>query len=163
MLDMENGSGSIGGQGGYSYGTFKIVSDTTVYICVGGQGKMYSSTSGGYNGGGNSHYYSGSDGTGCGGSGGGATHIGLKNGILTTFANDYSTKLLLVAGGGGGGNGWSANSNGDVGNSTRSNNSIFGQGTQGDTCGAGGGGGFYGGTAVNSNPGYRWFRLCQCF
>lgn len=34
--------------------------------------------------------------------GGGATHIGLKNSLLTEYSNDYSTKLLIVAGGGGG-------------------------------------------------------------
>lgn len=80
--------------GGYSYGTYTISGSTTLYLISGGAGGY---NTGGYNGGGGiasgTYTYGG----------GGATHIGLKSGLLTSFSSDYTSKLLLVAGGGGGG------------------------------------------------------------
>ena len=84
----------FGGYGGYSVGKVKFESKTTVYIVVGGSP---SSTSGGYNGGG-----SGGDMYLTAFGGGGATHIGLKPGLLTEYSKDFAEKLLIVAGGGGG-------------------------------------------------------------
>lgn len=85
----------FGGYGGYSVGKVNFASNTTVYIVVGGS--ACSISSGGYNGGGNGgenklNAYGG----------GGATHIGLKSGLLTGFSGDFSSQLLIVAGGGGG-------------------------------------------------------------
>lgn len=34
--------------------------------------------------------------------GGGASHVGLKSGELSSFSSDYTSKLLIVASGGGG-------------------------------------------------------------
>ena len=104
-----------GGYGGYSVGTINQNKNTTLYIYVGGQGigatKSGVSLDGGYNGGGNvngsttvNHITA---------SGGGATHIALVSGLLSTLesykgsldsSNSYyiSEKIILVAGGGGG-------------------------------------------------------------
>lgn len=84
-----------GGYGGYSVGTVNFSSKTTVYIVVGGTAS--SITKGGFNGGGN-----GGDNYLNAYGGGGATHIGLKSGLLTDFSNDFSSKLLMVAAGCGG-------------------------------------------------------------
>ena len=101
----------IGGYGGYSIGKVVLPSDKKIYINVGGKGGTnstpYSSigAKGGYNGGGTSngctsvnHLY---------GAGGGATHIALSSGLLSTFENNQDD-LLIVSGGGGGGR-WQAN------------------------------------------------------
>ena len=81
---LKDGSGSYaGGLGGYSYGTLTLASDTTVYICIGGQG--------GYNGGGNGSYNSNYSGE----NGGGSSDIRISQNSL------YSR--VIVAGGGGGG------------------------------------------------------------
>ena len=101
----------IGGYGGYSIGKVVLPSDKKIYINVGGKGGTnstpYSSTGakGGYNGGGTAkastgvnHLY---------GAGGGATHIALSSGLLSTFENNQDD-LLIVSGGGGGGR-WQAN------------------------------------------------------
>ena len=105
-------------EGGYSCG-YKTISGSgsqTLYIVTGGRGKCcynsddpqrnhYSTTGAyeSYNGGGKNLGYSASASPrgsyGC--SAGGATHIGLKTGLLTAFKSDYSTYLLVVAGGGG--------------------------------------------------------------
>ena len=87
-----------GGKGGYSSGILNIIDSGTLYIVCGSAGSTVANISNTYNGGGgsgNTNYQAGS--------GGGATHIGLKEGLLTTFSSDYASKLLLVAGGGGGG------------------------------------------------------------
>ena len=175
-----------GGYGGYSVGNITLNASTPCYIVVGGAGNngqfgSYEVTPGGYNGGGagawNKKFTENNTshtGTWYGrvGSGGGATHIGLKSGLLTTFSSDYSTKLLLVAGGGGGGGtaggsiagtgghgGGYSGTNGGAGNGTgtgtagtQTSGSAFGQGgarnnDTGYQAGGGGGGGFYGGVA----------------
>ncbi len=95
-----------GGLGGYSAGTYNIKENEILYINVGGQGesgtekgtsegpKIYK---GGYNGGGDAqagaqHTVSG---------GGGATHIALVSGLLSTLKSNEES-ILIVAGGGGG-------------------------------------------------------------
>lgn len=93
----------IGGHGGYSTGTIKLSKNQNIYINVGGKGIgstiQGQSLVGGYNGGGSvtgvpkiNHMY---------GSGGGATHISTKTGLLSTLSN-AKDKILIVAGGGGG-------------------------------------------------------------
>lgn len=101
----------IGGYGGYSTGKIVLPSDKKIYINVGGKGGTNSTANsktgakGGYNGGGTAkantgvnHLY---------GAGGGATHIALSSGLLSTFENNQDD-LLIVSGGGGGGR-WQAN------------------------------------------------------
>lgn len=92
---------SIGGYGGYSTGFINLNSGDTLYINVGGAApktETYNEcTSGGYNGGGSTcsiddAYF---------GSGGGATHIATKSGLLESLSN-YKSNVLIVAGGGGG-------------------------------------------------------------
>ena len=95
--------------GGYSKGNATLKAKNTLYICVGGEGIRNSTTNSahwfggylGYNGGTTGR--NGTTGWGsCGG--GGATHIGFKKGMLTDFAQDYDTQLIMVAGGRGGDN-----------------------------------------------------------
>ena len=174
------------GKGGYTICTKTIAVNNSCYVTVGGAGGngalgSFQVTPGGYNGGGAGAWNSifegvvKSDWYGRAGSGGGATHIGLKTGLLTAFSSDYATKLLIVAGGGGGGcvaansfkghggagggtsgtNGGAGNGNpnlGYAGGQTSSNGTVFGQGgtrnnNTGYQPGGGGGGGFYGGVA----------------
>ena len=111
-----------GGKGGYSSGILNIIDSGTLYIICGSAGSTVANTSNTYNGGGgsgNTNYQAGS--------GGGATHIGLKEGLLTTFSSDYTSKLLLVAGGGGGfyGGGQGDNSTGGGGGSGYINTSLL--------------------------------------
>lgn len=112
-----------GGKGGYSSGILNIIDSGTLYIVCGSAGSTVANTSNTYNGGGgsgNTNYQAGS--------GGGATHIGLKEGLLTTFSSDYTSKLLLVAGGGGGGfygGGQGDNSTGGGGGSGYINTSLL--------------------------------------
>ena len=88
-----------GGYGAYSAGSVSLVNDQKVYINVGGEGTSTAKstsqmgiTQGGYNGGGNGYIYAG---------GGGATHISLSTGLLSTFSNNKNN-LLIVSGGGAG-------------------------------------------------------------
>ena len=105
-----------GGFGGYSTGNVLLHEGDTLYINVGGEGvsqsesfNMYT-TLGGYNGGGNGGKGSYGYPEQSGGSGGGATHIATKSGILSSFDTNENNKadsdeideLLIVAGGGGG-------------------------------------------------------------
>jgi len=95
-----------GGYGAYSFGNIKISQNDKLYINIGGQGSDYNLDKlapGGYNGGG----YGGVPNTtysdrqgGCGG--GGATHIAITSGLLSSFENKKEG-ILIVAGGGGGG------------------------------------------------------------
>src|SRR5574344_467794 len=97
-----NGSGT-GGYGGYSSGYINLNKNQIVYINVGGVGIACTygagscKSSGGYNGGGYAYssdqYTSG---------GGGATHIALSTGLLSTLSSNVSS-IIIVAGGGGGG------------------------------------------------------------
>ena len=96
-----------GGYGGYSLGTINLKINDNIFINVGGQGAINNSdvgkiTSGGYNGGGATF----ADETvflNYGASGGGATHIANKSGLLSSLEN-YKNNILIVSGGGGGSN-----------------------------------------------------------
>ena len=96
--------GTGGGYGGYSTGTILLNSGDILYVNVGGQGSRTSSgtieyIAGGYNGGGST------GGQACCnrsfGSGGGATHIATKSGLLSSLSSNLSD-ILIVSGGGGG-------------------------------------------------------------
>ena len=86
------------GEGGYSSGTLRIYQKTEIYVFVGGEGEMTSSStadftksmSGGYNGGGSSKYFSDS----MYGTGGGASDIRILS--------DSPLSRVIVAGGGAG-------------------------------------------------------------
>lgn len=87
----------IGGYGGYSIGYIYLSDNQQLYIAVGGAGA--NTDTGGYNGGGSlvagqSAY---------GSSGGGATHIAIVSGILSTLSENIND-ILIVSGGGGGAN-----------------------------------------------------------
>lgn len=104
----QGGSGNdiIGGKGGYSEGQILLLTETRLFIVVGGMGNWSTGlrAEGGYNGGGFSH--TSTIGTGSG-SGGGATHIATKDGILSLLKNNIND-ILIVAGAGGGGCGGNA-------------------------------------------------------
>lgn len=163
----------IGGYGAYAIGYIRLDAGP-VYINVGGSGQsgVQSSegivTSGGYNGGGanTSNRY------GIGGTGGGATHISLRSGLLQTLS-DYLNELLIVSAGGGGGSqemgytgycygGSGGGITGTVGSlnpnrgeggpglasaPTQSSGYAFGAGQPGGGWSGSGGGGYYGGLA----------------
>ena len=163
-----------GGYGGYSKGEITLDSPTSIYVAVGGQGvnsveKVSALNAGGFNGGGdtygNTSKYLGS--------GGGATHIALSNGILSSLSSNIDD-ILIVAGGGGAG-GYESSSytstggdgGGYIGNNGTSKKptytvgyggtqsaggtgyivGMFGQGANTTSNSIGGGGGFYGGGA----------------
>ena len=91
---------NIGGYGGYSIGYTNFEKDENIYVNVGGKGTIGEAgtiANGGYNGGGSSEIYV----TNYGSSGGGATHIATKSGLLSTLENSKSD-ILIVSGGGGG-------------------------------------------------------------
>ena len=94
-----------GGYGGYSIANISRIANNILFINVGGKGKYcvgsQCTENGGYNGGGKCTSYSNSDSS-CG-SGGGATHIALKSGKLSTLTSEISL-ITIVSGGGGGGN-----------------------------------------------------------
>lgn len=93
------GGGEYGGLGGYASVTIVVTEPTTIFIVAGSQPTDYS---GGFNGGGHSASYSGKGGTCWGYGGGGATHIALVTGVLSSL-EDNKDQILVVAGGGGGG------------------------------------------------------------
>lgn len=91
-----------GGYGGYSSGYITLKKGDKLYINVGGQGSYigpYNTGQGGYNGGG-SILLTHSDGNEKRATGGGATHISLKSGLLSTLENSKDD-ILIVSGGGG--------------------------------------------------------------
>lgn len=90
-----------GGKGGKSVGYKDLTANTTLYIVAGGKGTDCPNigvgiSTGGYNGGGRSYAWNST----ANGTGGGATHIATKTGLLSTLASDKSS-VLIVAGGGG--------------------------------------------------------------
>ena len=97
----------IGGYGGYSSGYVTLNKGDVLYINVGETGKTVfgsnCNNTGTYNGGGSCYV---SDGLGnlgeSYGSGGGATHIATKSGILSILSSSIDS-ILIVSGGGGGG------------------------------------------------------------
>ena len=125
-----------GGYGGYSSGKIFLNKGDVLYVNVGGAGQgdgTHQTVAGGYNGGGDA--IADEDGNTRQGSGGGATHIAKKSGLLSQLESykgtlssgeDYyvSDDIIIVAGGGGG----------------RSNNAALWSGLAG-----GNGGGYIGG------------------
>tara|TARA_R100001443_G_scaffold41208_1_gene54629 strand:- start:101 stop:976 length:876 start_codon:yes stop_codon:yes gene_type:complete len=134
-----------GGDGGYTQGTFTVVPAGTVFYIVVGQGGI-SQTPGSrtyrYNGG-----AVGSKGGFYGGSGGGATHVALVTGELSSLSSQTNQVILVAGGGGGGGN----NSIGGDGGGT-SGQSVSGssQGQFMDRTGGAGGTQIGGGVSVGS-------------
>ena len=156
-----------GGYGGYSSGTIYLNKDETIYINVGGTGTdaIYGNK-GGYNGGGSREQIQSSDSY--LGSGGGATHISTKTGLLSTLSESLDS-VIIVSGGGGGSYyynssyyGYGGSGGGIKGSpgktyragtwysteaSTQTDGYAFGQGQNGDKYVSGGGAGLYGGYA----------------
>ena len=164
--------------GGYAVGIANLNESETIYVYVGGAGQEQATSgliAGGFNGGGSSNASQWH-----GGSGGGATHIALVDGVLSTLngyigvlseTKDYyiSDDILIVAGGAGGSTYGSSGSGGGYngsGGGTQISPGFssysgyvgsFGQGgslsnyVSGSTYGATGGGGFYGGGATSSS------------
>lgn len=149
---------TIGGYGGYALGIVRLAEKDNLYLNIGSIGSNGQNSIGGYNGGGSSEYITS-------GSGGGATHIALKSGVLSTLES-YKNDILIVSGGGGGAtmdrtggsgggicgvdglNGTTGKVEGHGGTQTNggtgsSNSGVFGSGGNGNA--AGGGGGYYGG------------------
>lgn len=111
-------NGTKGGYGGYSVGNINVCSTCTIkpgdiiHVNVGGRGAdgvyqgVYSDgpnvLAGGYNGGGTSSNWPSSNYESWYiGSGGGATHIATRSGVLSTLSGNTNS-VLIVAGGGGG-------------------------------------------------------------
>ena len=110
------------GEGGYATGSVELKRGEKLYVVVGGKGSVTSTLNGsegtapgGYNGGGDARVkYNTDDGkTRYAGSGGGATHIATKTGLLKDLESEKgpwdaelgvyrSETILIVAGGGGG-------------------------------------------------------------
>lgn len=90
----------IGGYGGYSVGIISLTKNDKLYINVGGKGEIAVNTtiSGGYNGGGKANTGSSND---IAGSGGGATHIAISSGLLSSLENKKNDIIIVAAGGGG--------------------------------------------------------------
>ena len=145
--------------GGYSYLLLTLSSTTIFYIIVGGGGTFNTNSNsyyGGHNGGGDGGRVSGTNAKpGC--SGGGATHIAVRTGLLKDLES-YKTDIYLVAGGAGGyqnsnsyGQG-GGNNGGDGG--IGKGGSLNGAGGKGGTQSAGGTGGVAGGpNGFNGNVG----------
>ena len=126
-------SGGRGAAGGLVSGTI-INPPETLYIYVGGAGRMGAGAQGGFNGGGGSGGNSGTE-----GSGGGASDIRLSQALDSRIA---------VAGGGGGGGGEAGGSGGQGGDT------FGGNGVSGQASGGSGGTPDRGGTAGASNGGF---------
>ena len=92
-----------GGYGGYSSGYINLSKDDILNIVVGGAGNNATEAGedviGGYNGGGS--VSANSEWNHINASGGGATHIALKSGLLASLENSKDS-ILIVSGGGGG-------------------------------------------------------------
>lgn len=150
----------VGGYGGYTYGYVELKAGTKLYVNVGntiswpygGYNDRYpeSDFQYGYNGGGAPSIYAA-----CGG---GATSIGLRSGVLSSFGNaqNAAKSILIVAGGGGAGadrslggtgGGLSGGSDqaGKHAGGTQSGGYKFGVGQPAYGQSAGAGGGWYGG------------------
>lgn len=99
---------NVGGKGAYVKGNVSLTKGTTLFINIGGQGENANNmgihddgnkrpSMGGYNGGGNVVGYGQCVGAG----GGGATHVALVSGLLSTLSGQRD-KVLMVASAGGG-------------------------------------------------------------
>ena len=91
-----------GGYGGYSVGTIELKKNQIIYVYVGGQGTILNDNSdyipGGFNGGGRG---ANKDANVISTSGGGATHVATKSGLLSSLEG-YKDNILIVSAGGGG-------------------------------------------------------------
>lgn len=91
-----------GGYGGYSVGTIELKKNQMIYVYVGGQGTILNNNSdyipGGFNGGGRG---ANKDANVISTSGGGATHVATKSGLLSSLEG-YKDNILIVSAGGGG-------------------------------------------------------------
>ena len=131
----------LGGLGGYSAGILTLKQETILYIYVGGYGQSpgrYGVAKGGWNGGGNGHYYAWNE---PGNGGGGGTDIRLNSSL-------YSR--IIVAGGGGGGGEDTNDLYGHGGGITGT--PRYYPGTQ-TSAGTGGGFGYGGSTKVGTGGG----------
>ena len=176
------GGGANGGKGAYTSGMIYLNEGEKIYVYVGSQGGSNNTVTniGGYNGGGYSGDYSGSNSYG----GGGATDFRLNNGTWND-STSLASRIMVAAGGAGGVNILTTigGEGGTLigGNSTTSNSSFtssiysttggtqigaglsyqsarggsFGQGKQSNTYGWGGGGGsgYYGGSTGHGRTG----------
>ncbi|MDD5851160.1 MAG: SpaA isopeptide-forming pilin-related protein [Galactobacillus timonensis] len=167
------------GLGGYSYGTYYMNKDDTIYVIVGEQGHDHTlgGTNPSYNGGGKTTAWSGKGGD---SSGGGMTHISTKQNVADAASNsDWNPDgTIIVAGGGGGIDNYAAQNEGarggagggtTGGNALASNREVTGTGggtkgkyqkqgvgqnyTGGHSDSGGGGGGWYGGASSWDNNG----------
>ena len=88
-----------GGYGGYSSGLVNLEKGTMLYVNVGSQGEGACSTcKASYNGGGQGY----GKGSNIASTGGGATHIATKSGLLSSLEN-FKDDILIVSGAGAGG------------------------------------------------------------
>ena len=97
-------SSKTGGFGSYSTGKITLQKGSKSYINIGGAGSgngKHEAFKGGYNGGGDANIDS--DVNIRTASGGGATHIASKSGILSTLSKKLSSIYVVASGGGGGG------------------------------------------------------------
>ena len=169
-------SGSRTGYGAYATGEIFLEKGVNLYIHVGGQGGKYGGGYNGGGNGRNATAWTDGKHEAWGYGGGGATHIATKSGLLSTLSNSV-TDILIVAAGGGGSGGVNPAGYGGSGGGVKGANGYcpvsygcyigsgapqtasgypFGRGSnQSETAaissdpygGAGGGAGFYGGTA----------------
>ncbi len=111
--------GGQSGYGGYSTGLIHLNKSDLVFLNIGGSGSNR-----GYNGGDSSECDNLS-------SGGGATHIATKSGLLSSLEN-YISDILIVSGGGGGAERQAAGSGGGItgnnGFSITNDGNLFGTG-----------------------------------
>lgn len=149
-----SGQNGTPGYGGYGKGNVALTKGQVIYICVGGMGRLNGSIVGGYNGGGRGWGNNAS----CGG---GATHIGTKNTVLTGYGG--STSGLFIVAGGGGAGGWRESGNSEpLGYGGPGGGSSGGSGTgkygyAGAPYSAGGGGSQTEGGASESGDGRGYF------
>ena len=97
--------GCYGGVGSYSMGNVFLKKSEILFINVGGNGlgnSLHENLNGGYNGGGSATVTT--DTHEITATGGGATHIANKSGLLSSLENNKNN-ILIVSGGGGGGAG----------------------------------------------------------
>lgn len=154
--------GNGGGEGGYTKGYIPLEKGAELYICVGEGGKEAGTNPdyfpGGFNGGGNGHGWGNAVvGYARWGSGGGATHIALKDGLLKSFDSDRNSVLIVAAGGTGLRHGWLWSDQQGVydgySGSVPGNQSVS-SGTFGECVTDGGGGGWICGSWRDGSSGY---------
>jgi hypothetical protein len=146
---------STNGGGGYVSGEITLNAGTTLYVYVGGQGVLGTSSGGGWNGGANA------GGSGISGAGGGATDIRVSSTSALTIWNEAASlySRIIVAGGAGGSESSSGGAAGGLiatGNNagttaTQTSGCAFGYGCAYSGDGSSGGGGWWGGKAATAD------------